>query len=586
MASTFTLISDSYEGRYLKLECSQTTDIATNTSTISWTLSSVGGSSNYYATGPTTVIINGTTVYYKARTTASSQTFPAAKGSTSGTIQVKHNNLGDKAIAVSLSTAIFWGAASVNTKSGTWTLDSIPRKATITSAPDFNDDDEPTITFSNPAGNAVEKLEACISFTGAKDDIKYKEITDKTSTSYTFNFTPEERKVLREGVLNGSTSRQVIFYLRTKIDNTYFYDVSYKTLTIVSCVPLRTLWEVSDNNPDTVALTGNSGRLIKGHSTAQYSLEFFLQKEDHIKSVSVVCGSQTREGLINSFANVQGNTFTYNFKGYRGHTLTETKTLSMVNYVDVSCKLNANIELVGETGAKIDVTLSGNYFNGSFGKVNNELFLEYRYKEEGSDFGNNWIPVTEAYTPTFSDNTYSLTFPIENLDYEKTYTIQARARDKLTNDNAVDYIATLIPVFDWGKNDFNFNVPISIKRVEQDYIVEQGEKDGWTYRKWNSGLGECWKILTHTTTLDSPWGSMYCGATLMKRQNYPFVFIEKPVEIVNVLASGNAAWITPESGGNGMNGAYATAVYNVVRPSIVNTSQTFNFDFYIRGRWK
>lgn len=29
---------------------------------------------------------------------------------------------------------------------------------------------------------------------------------------------------------------------------------------------------------------------------------------------------------------------------------------------------------------------------------------------------------------------------------------------------------------------------------DRDYITEQGEIDGWTYRKWNSGIAECWKV--------------------------------------------------------------------------------------------
>lgn len=27
---------------------------------------------------------------------------------------------------------------------------------------------------------------------------------------------------------------------------------------------------------------------------------------------------------------------------------------------------------------------------------------------------------------------------------------------------------------------------------DRDYIVEQGTSGGWTYRKWNSGISECW----------------------------------------------------------------------------------------------
>ena len=123
MASSFSLTSSLYEGRYLKLSCSQSKDIATNTSTISWTLTSAGGGNDYYATGPTTVTINGTEVYYKARVAWTDKIFPAAKGSTSGTITIKHDSYGSKSINVSLKTAIY--TSTVSEYKDTWTLDAI-----------------------------------------------------------------------------------------------------------------------------------------------------------------------------------------------------------------------------------------------------------------------------------------------------------------------------------------------------------------------------------------------------------------------------------------------------------------------------
>ena len=145
MATTYTLQSKSYDGRYLELVCVQTKNNDSNTSTINWTLSAKGGSVNYYSTGPTTVKINGETVYYKARTAYSTKAFPAAKGSTSGTITVQHNDEGKKSVAVSLATAIY--TSTVSTSSGTWALDDIQRGAVLISADFPNDEANPTITF-------------------------------------------------------------------------------------------------------------------------------------------------------------------------------------------------------------------------------------------------------------------------------------------------------------------------------------------------------------------------------------------------------------------------------------------------------
>ena len=129
MASTFELSSQYYGTRHLKLVCSQTTDISTNTSTIAWTLYSEGGSSDYYTTGPTSVYINGTRVYYKDVVYYDEGIFPAKKGSVSGTTTVPHLNDGTKTITVSITTAIYY--SSTETKSGSWTLNSIPRYATL-----------------------------------------------------------------------------------------------------------------------------------------------------------------------------------------------------------------------------------------------------------------------------------------------------------------------------------------------------------------------------------------------------------------------------------------------------------------------
>lgn len=121
--------------------------------------------------------------------------------------------------------------------------------------------------------------------------------------------------------------------------------------------------------------------------------------------------------------------------------------------------------------------------------------------------------------------------------------------------------------------------------VRGDFVVEQGEKDGWTYRKWNSGDYECWKIVTFTTSITTQWGAFYTSGPLA-RQNYPFPFTSKPAETVQITAGSVGAILYPEAGGNGVNGAYASAMYCVCRPSAINTTETFYLNFNIKGKWK
>lgn len=123
--ATFT--SDSYDGRYLQLTITESVNVIANTSTLTWTLTSAGGSSTYYTVDATTVTINGTQVYYKARTDWDDRVFPAAKGSVSGTLTVSHNSDGRKSVAVGFSTRVYiYGPLEYG---GTMTLTSIDRTA-------------------------------------------------------------------------------------------------------------------------------------------------------------------------------------------------------------------------------------------------------------------------------------------------------------------------------------------------------------------------------------------------------------------------------------------------------------------------
>lgn len=102
--------SNTYEGRYLLLTITETVDPTTNSSKLSWTLSSEGGSSNYYTISATSVVIGGTPVYEKGKTAWDSKVFPAAKGSKSGNITVQHNSDGKKTITVEFVTSVYVGA--------------------------------------------------------------------------------------------------------------------------------------------------------------------------------------------------------------------------------------------------------------------------------------------------------------------------------------------------------------------------------------------------------------------------------------------------------------------------------------------
>lgn len=329
--------------------------------------------------------------------------------------------------------------------SSTVTLDTIPRAASLTSAPNFNDDGNPTIKYSNPAGNAVTSLQACISLTGAAADIAYRDIS-KTGSSYTFNLTDAERTVLRNATTSAN-SRTVRFYVKTVIGDATYTSYSQKTLSIVNANPTISP-TIVDSNSTTIALTGNSANLIRYYSNAKITMGVSALKGATIKSKKVTNSgkSLTADGTISGVSN---GSFTFTATDSRGNSTTKTVSSTLINYVELSCSLSNNRP---GTDGNMTVKVTGNYFNGSFGSVSNTLAVYYRYKISGGTYGN-WV----AMTVTKSGNTYSATSSLSGLDYQTTYVFQAYAVDKLARVETKEKAIKTTPVFDWGEDDFNIN---------------------------------------------------------------------------------------------------------------------------------
>ena len=448
MALSGSINTNNYSGRYYNLSWTATQSIETNSSDISWTLTASGGKSNWYAERLCQVVINGTYVFNK------SNRVERYKGKVaSGTITIPHNTNGTMSFSASVKVACYTDSANLF-GSGSWNLDKIPRQATITAAPNFNDEENPEITYSNPAGTDVSTLQACISLDGSNDDIAYRDIS-KTGTSYTFNLTDDERNVLRNATTT-SNSRTVIFYIKTTIGENTFYENVSKTLTIINANPIINP-QAEDCNSRTLALTGNKNRFVCYYTHLKYTIEKSAKKGATIQSVNVECGSKSKSeadlsgGILN---NIDSGVVKFSITDSRGNTTTKVLTKSFVKYIKLTCNMEVSAPT---TDGSLNISASGNYFNGSFGAVNNSITVQYRYKTNGGNY-TNWASMTTS----ISGNTYSASASITGLNYKSSYTFQIRAIDKLLTINSPEKTVKTVPLFDWGANDFNFNVDTSV----------------------------------------------------------------------------------------------------------------------------
>ena len=76
-----------------------------------------------------------------------------------------------------------------------------------------------------------------------------------------------------------------------------------------------------------------------------------------------------------------------------------------------------------------------------------------------------------------------------------------------------------------------------------DYIVEQGSVDSWVYRKWASGVAECW-LLESKTVAGSPSliGTYYYISTVLT--DFPAIFSEPPRGYGSGRLGSGIGWLT------------------------------------------
>ena len=119
-----------------------------------------------------------------------------------------------------------------------------------------------------------------------------------------------------------------------------------------------------------------------------------------------------------------------------------------------------------------------------------------------------------------------------------------------------------------------------------DFIISEGETDGWYWRRYDSGIAECWRRVKNTNkSISTAFGTaLFYGEA--DEVEFPFSFYTAPV-VNATLESGSALILMSWQGtdGNGTTTATKPASYRVVRPT-ASTGVTFTIAYHAIGRWK
>lgn len=298
-------------------------------------------------------------------------------------------------------------------------LTQIPRQANILTAPNFYDVDNPTITYSNPAGAAVTSLQACISLNNSTATIAYRDIS-KSGSSYTFNLTQAERNTLLAATPNSNTLT-VYFIVKTVIGGVTYYSSLSRKMTVKNANPTITGASYQDTNAATIAITGNNQKIIQNNSTVRFSFNTLTA----LKSATLVSIAVTVDGVTQS-ASLSGSTannVNINFGAINSANnirasivLTDSrgnKTTSSMTVIILEWQLPTAIIYLARKNNFYDTTYINVNADYSALDGSNTLTIQYQYKETGAGSYGALATLQDDVTATITlDNTKSYDFKI------------------------------------------------------------------------------------------------------------------------------------------------------------------------------
>ena len=439
--------TDVLDDSYFWVQWSQNSqNIEDNSTIINWSCGFHPGHKYYLnAIKMSSVVINGVEVYsggtYSNITDYQDRTFASA------VLKIAHTPDGSKSFTISGFSGWIYASGNTYASSQTFTLPTIPRASSV-SCSTANIGSNATITINRASTSFTHTL--TYSFGSLSGTIATK--TSSTNISWTIPTTfygqiPNSKSgtgTITCDTYNGST---LIGSKSTSFTATVNESASKPTLSPTAV----------DSNSATTALTGNNSKFIKYYSNASVATGAQARNSATLKSQKITCGAKSITSASGTINAVESGSFTFSATDSRGYTTTQTLNKTLINYIKLTCSLNAGAPT---TAGVATLKISGNYWDGTFGKVANTLTVQYRYKAQGGSYGS-WTTVSA----TKSNNTYNATATISGLNYQTTYVFQARAVDKLATINTDEQARRTTPIFDWSKNDFNVNGTLKVNNT-------------------------------------------------------------------------------------------------------------------------
>lgn len=451
---------------------------------------------------------------------------------------IAHNNDdGTKSVNWAWSCATGTSGLGTISNSGTQTLTQIPRQANITSCYDFNDEENPTMTFSNPGGFA---LNARLEFAGT--NIKRDNIPN--TGSITFTLTDAERKLLRQKCTGNSMT--VRFVIATILNgNETWWSWFDKTMSIINATPIFNNFTFADTNTKTVALTGDNQHCIQGYSNIKGIISVankaIAQKEATMSKYRFTIGTQSVDIDYSSTAEVSGtiNNSTFGvFNMFATDSRNNSKVVmklatKVIQYVKpvINASTITATRDSGGVGTNCTLKFDGTFWNNNFGKKANSIKIKYQLKKTTES---TWVDGTTTITPTVNGNNFSFQGLIArskddpSWEISESYNIKVIVTDELDTSFTEIILINAVPNLALSQNGVGIMGKYEdsvggLLQVGGYQVVESG--DG--YIKYYDGTMICFEKKYFTYTTNDMYS--FCKRTSGSTVNFPQKFTNVPI---------------------------------------------------------
>lgn len=421
MASTSGVVNTSdFAGRYLVFSWALTSQDATsNKSTISWSLRGAGAASaQYYESGDFLVTIDGEAIF------SSSARIRLYNGTivSSGTIELLHDEQGERSFVVEVAVAIFEEERNVSGE-GSFELPNISRYASLITVSDFTDEENPVIIYTNPTSGAVK-----IELKAGESIFAERELAG-TISPYTLVLTSQERVALRDASPD-SNELELTCALSTLSGDTVIHtDEAQVKMSIVNALPLISGVLFWDANTITTAITQNEQQFIQNKSLLSVKVgSLSAIKGAELERLEITANNSTISQVV-SGASASDITILYGTINSASDTALKVRVYdTRGNYSEYTREIvvypwempSANIEC---SRAENNDSLVRVYIEASFSYIagKNELTKKIRYKEEGGTWSAFVTVSGSSISLSLSSSRYSFEITLEDKLAVVTY---------------------------------------------------------------------------------------------------------------------------------------------------------------------